>query len=68
VRIRIVSLRQRFGEFLSRFPVCGSSGPAQEVTTREHFYLAHRPEEAGRADVAQLIDWIVSEFGTHESN
>jgi LysR family glycine cleavage system transcriptional activator len=38
----------------------------REVTTREHFYLAHRPEEAERADVAQLIDWIVSEFGTHE--
>jgi LysR family glycine cleavage system transcriptional activator len=38
----------------------------QEVTTKEHFYLAHRPEEADRPDVAQLIDWIVAEFGTHE--
>ncbi len=39
---------------------------AQEVTTMEHFYLAHRPEEAARPDVAQLIDWIVAEFAMPE--
>jgi len=39
---------------------------AQEVATNEHFHLAHRPEESERADVAQLIDWIVAEFGTRE--
>jgi DNA-binding transcriptional LysR family regulator len=37
----------------------------QEVTTKEHFYLAHRPEEADRPDVAQLIEWIIGEFATH---
>lgn len=38
----------------------------QEVTTREHFYLAHRREESERPEVARLIDWIIAEFGTHE--
>lgn len=40
----------------------------QEVTTREHFYLAHRPDESERPEVARLIDWIIAEFGTHESS
>lgn len=39
-----------------------------EVVTQEHFYLAHRPDEAGRPDVAQLIEWIIGEFGTDEFN
>jgi len=38
----------------------------KEVTTREFFYVAHRPEERERLDVMQLIDWIITEFGTHE--
>ncbi|MGK2926506.1 MAG: LysR substrate-binding domain-containing protein [Lysobacterales bacterium] len=38
----------------------------QEVITREHFYLAHRPDESERPEVARLIDWIIAEFGTHE--
>ena len=37
-----------------------------EVTTQEHFYLAHRPEEAERPDVAKLVAWIVGEFATPE--
>jgi len=37
-----------------------------EVVTQEHFYLAHRPDEAERTDVAQLIEWIVGEFATAE--
>jgi len=38
----------------------------REVTTKEHFYVAHRPEERDRLDVMQLIEWIITEFGTHE--
>ena len=37
-----------------------------QAETQEHFYLAHRPGEEARADVAQLIEWIVGEFSTPE--
>jgi hypothetical protein len=37
-----------------------------EVATQEHFYLAHRPDEAERGDVARLVAWIVGEFATAE--
>ncbi len=38
------------------------------VETGEFFCLAYRPGEAERMDIAQLIEWIVGEFGTHEKN
>jgi len=38
----------------------------QEVTTNEHFFLAHRPGENERLDIVEFIDWVVGEFGTHE--
>jgi LysR family glycine cleavage system transcriptional activator len=37
-----------------------------EVATQEHFYLAHRPDEVERGDVARLVAWIVGEFATAE--
>lgn len=37
-----------------------------EVATQEYFYLAHRPEEAERPDVAQLVEWIVGQFTSAE--
>ncbi len=33
-----------------------------EVQTDESFYLAHRPEEHEREEIAELIDWIINEF------
>lgn len=33
-----------------------------EVATQEHFYLAHRPEETERPEVARLAEWIREEF------
>jgi LysR family glycine cleavage system transcriptional activator len=38
----------------------------QEVTTNEHFFLAHRPGEHERLDIMEFIDWVVGQFGTHE--
>jgi DNA-binding transcriptional LysR family regulator len=35
----------------------------EEVETDESFYLAHRPEENMRPEVAGLIDWITETFG-----
>jgi LysR family glycine cleavage system transcriptional activator len=42
----------------------GSLVPAlnDRVVTDEEFFLAYRPRDAGREDVAALKDWIVSEF------
>jgi len=37
-----------------------------EWVTDEYFYLAHRPEESERLDVANLIDWIIREFQSDE--
>ena len=33
-----------------------------EVETGESFYVACRPEEGEREEIARLIEWIVSEF------
>jgi LysR family glycine cleavage system transcriptional activator len=38
------------------------------VETGEYFYLAHRPGEHERMDIAKLIEWIIDAFGTHEKN
>jgi len=37
-----------------------------EWVTDEYFYLAHRPEESERLDIANLIDWIIREFQNDE--
>jgi LysR family glycine cleavage system transcriptional activator len=37
-----------------------------EVRTQEYFYLAHRPGEAARPDIARLVEWIIAEFATRE--
>jgi DNA-binding transcriptional LysR family regulator len=37
-----------------------------EWVTDEYFYLAHRPEESERLDIANLIDWIIREFQSDE--
>jgi DNA-binding transcriptional LysR family regulator len=37
-----------------------------EWVTDEYFYLAHRPEESERLDIAKLIDWIIREFASDE--
>ena len=33
-----------------------------ELITNEHFYLAHRPEEAERPEIVEVIGWITREF------
>lgn len=38
----------------------------EEVDTGERFYLAHRPGENERLDIAGLIEWILDRFGTDE--
>jgi DNA-binding transcriptional LysR family regulator len=40
----------------------------QEVTTNEHFYLAHRPGEHERLDIMNFIDWVIEQFSTHEKS
>lgn len=40
----------------------------QEVTTSEHFHLAHRPDEHERLDIMRFIDWVIEEFRTHEKS
>ena len=37
-----------------------------EWVTDEYFYLAHRPEESERIDIANLINWIIREFQNDE--
>lgn len=36
------------------------------VETGEYFYLAHRPGEHERMDIAKLIEWIIDAFMMHE--
>jgi DNA-binding transcriptional LysR family regulator len=38
------------------------------IETGEHFCLAYRPGENERMDIAQLIEWIIGEFGTDEKS
>jgi LysR family glycine cleavage system transcriptional activator len=38
----------------------------QEVTTNEHFFLAHRPGAPERLDIMKFIDWVIDEFATDE--
>jgi hypothetical protein len=33
-----------------------------EMDTGERFYLAHRPEDAGREEVNHLVQWLLREF------
>lgn len=37
-----------------------------EVDTGEKFYVAHRPDEEERDEVARLMEWIIDEFQTDE--
>lgn len=33
-----------------------------DLITEEHFYLAHRPDEAERPEIVEAIEWITREF------
>ena len=48
----------------------GSLVPAlnDRVVTEEYFYLARRPEDAAREDIAALHDWIAGEFSEREAS
>jgi len=38
----------------------------QEVDTGEHFYIAHRRNEASKPELKCLINWLIQAFGTDE--